>query len=1190
MGIMNKASRFVGPLVLPKISYQKRIIDTYTHFYLSEAVERQTVLYESRDGKSLTDSPFAIFQHLLKTDKKKEYTHYWVVTPGVELKKIQDTYQEHDNVHFILRNSDDYLKWLAKAEYLINNSTFQGFVTIKEEQTYINTWHGTPLKTMGFDIPGNPANAKNVVRNFFMADYLISPNPHTTKMFVDSYRLKNNYPGKIIEAGYPRIDQTFQTTKQEMYQQLNSLGVEIEEDKPIMLYSPTIKEGSLTPGTEQVAKIHAEMSRVREKFDEEFQVLIKVHPFLYQEAKDYPEIVPYLIPDVVDTNQLLAVTDCLITDYSSIFFDFLVTDKPIFFYCWDDDLYDNERGKYLTYDELPGPVAFSVEELIQQLEKLPEMEEKYRESYRKFKQDYVPYDDGKVTEKIVEIIFEQKELPKVKILTATQDKKRLLIYPGGLHSNGITSSFLNLLHDIDQSQYEVICFLDDLKSADQITNAGEIPEFVSLLFRFNPPNFTTKENYQDLMLHMNGVKQPDKYPNELYEREVRRLLGHPEVDVAIDFIGYSLHWSKMVLGVKASRYVCYLHSDMKLDQQREVNGRKIHQMNLKGIFSVYHRYDKSVSVSEVINKINQEKLSQYASPEKFVYAENTINPDKILGKIPEPVVKHSVATTTMNQDGQIKVLNQGLPIATARPDTGLGMTQEKIFTEKEIRVLGSFTHEGLTYYKIMAQQLYVGWLEEKYVKLLPVSITTDIMTSYFGKINTVFGDSLYSGPIGLEETELLGSAEWLRNLYVTVEREVQTQVATSIEIKLNDQVVGFLPKNKITYSNQGNWTKGNHPPMKVKLVRQVLKSNNRLHKKVIEKNLVPLPKEIKKIASYLAVSTINKRINLYQQPKESQTSVQWDNQVYVYVNLSCVIEEKTWYQVTLTSGETGFILGEETTLEAIKKEVIVSQGPNPRVCGFLKEEVDVYASEKDILADHRIKVRALQEVEAKEKLITSKQREFFLVDWEGRDLWVQATDLEEVASVVQGVWNAEGMLIPFPDKSKTNIVTTGRLSQEKNQITLIKGFKDFQEEIPNSHLYIIGAGPEENNLKMSIKEFGLEEKVTLLGQVYKPFDFMKECDVFALTSLYEGQSIVLLEALTLGMICLSTDIPACRKVLGDGKYGFLTKSNDAKGVAEGLKQVIEENEKFSTFNAYVYNEKALEQFYNIINEKKPSLS
>ncbi len=105
-------------------------------------------------------------------------------------------------------------------------------------------------------------------------------------------------------------------------------------------------------------KFIADMTYLKEQTGKNFNILIKVHPFLYEQARKFEEVQNILVPDFVDTNDLLSSIDILVTDYSSIFFDFLVTDKPILFYVWDYDNYNEERGRSLADDELPGPISF----------------------------------------------------------------------------------------------------------------------------------------------------------------------------------------------------------------------------------------------------------------------------------------------------------------------------------------------------------------------------------------------------------------------------------------------------------------------------------------------------------------------------------------------------------------------------------------------------------------------------------------------------------------------------------------------------------------------------------------------------------------------------------------------------------------------------------------------------------------
>ena len=93
-------------------------------------------------------------------------------------------------------------------------------------------------------------------------------------------------------------------------------------------------------------------------------MLVKVHPYLYKDALKIKRLKPYLIPDYFDTNEILAIVDLMITDYSSIFFDYLVTNKPIVFYTPDLDEYQSSRGMYIANRDLPGPVVHHIEDVI----------------------------------------------------------------------------------------------------------------------------------------------------------------------------------------------------------------------------------------------------------------------------------------------------------------------------------------------------------------------------------------------------------------------------------------------------------------------------------------------------------------------------------------------------------------------------------------------------------------------------------------------------------------------------------------------------------------------------------------------------------------------------------------------------------------------------------------------------------
>lgn len=174
--------------------------------------------------------------------------------------------------------------------------------------------------------------------------------------------------------------------------------------------------------------------------------------------------------------------------------------------------------------------------------------------------------------------------------------------------------------------------------------------------------------------------------------------------------------------------------------------------------------------------------------------------------------------------------------------------------------------------------------------------------------------------------------------------------------------------------------------------------------------------------------------------------------------------------------------------------------------------------------------------------------------------------------------------IPEFDKNYYNFVNMGRLSPEKNQQVLISAFKKFHEEYPDSRLYILGKGPLEDTLRAHIIELEMTESVFLLGHISTPYNFMKQTDCFVLPSLYEGQPMVLLEALTLGMKILASNIPANINVVGiDETYGLLTEGTSIEAVYNGLVRMRKNDKAFEVFDYREYNQDAINSFYKEIN-------
>lgn len=625
---LSRKYKFIASPILKraKSKYQKKV-NQYAQLYHSTSIKPHQILYQVRDGKSITDSPYAIFLGLNAHETFSNYQHIWVVDHPDTLVFYQEIFKVFQNVSFVIKESNEYLKALTESKFLINNATFPAYFTKKPQQIYINTWHGTPLKHMGFDVKNNLKGSQNTMKNFLASDYMISPNAHTTNIFKHAFKLDGLYSGEILEIGYPRIDLTINTTANEAREYLaEHLNL---KKKPIILYCPTWRGKNVNDPENSLLNIFEEIKLLNQKLPH--QVLVKVHPFVYSKAKEMPELKPYLVPDFLDTNQLMPAVDLMITDYSSIFFDFLVTDKPIVFYVPDLDKYQNERGVYIDLCALPGPVADNIQDVITLVSNESYKDADVQEKYAKFKHNFVNYENGSVTERLIESVFLNQQDTSSKNASHHQ-KEKILLYPGGMKHNGITTSVINLLANINYDKYDVTVFTNNTNNVEQLNNLQSLNDNVRIVLRRGPMIATFKELYQNEFVRQRGIyKSFEKrlYPKALFEREFRKIFGDSQFDYAIDYSGYAMFWSNLVLASGAKKKYILLHSDIKSDMERTVKGKRPHYQNLKGVISLYPYFDKLVSVSEATKKLNQSNFGGLKLKNRHIASRNTINIEKI---------------------------------------------------------------------------------------------------------------------------------------------------------------------------------------------------------------------------------------------------------------------------------------------------------------------------------------------------------------------------------------------------------------------------------------------------------------------------------------------------------------------------------------------------------------------------------
>lgn len=609
----------------------------YPTYYDKCKVDKNVVLYESFYGKGMTCGPKAIFDELKSRPECKDLMHVWVVDDDKSkawLEKIGE-YKSTLNVTFVKIKSRAYYKYLATAGYLINNSTFPPCFTKKPEQVYVNTWHGIPLKLMGYEMPNGNIEVANTERNFLQASYLLSPNSHHTNMYTKSYKLNGIFEGKIIETGQARTDTIFKSDRDLVLDKLINAGIAIDKNKKIVMYAPTWKGENFNRAEVNAGEYVAFYNEVISS-SKNVQVLIKPHQVVYNKLKNNAELSGCLVAPSFDTNEILSAVDVLVSDYSSIYFDFLVTGRPILFYIPDVDEYKETRGIYEAVSKLPGPATDNIDELCGWISDIQNAVSSYKQVYDELKSSMCKYDDGHVSKRIVDAIW-GGDFSNVNIIETKTEKKKIFIALGRALQNGITHSFLSLLNNMDYEKFDVTAYLYEAVASDQVVRMNQINPNVRVLVRTSY-TFATRWELIKLVIGMafnvKGVFRK-VLPDEYFARQAKRLAGDARFDSVVEFCGYSPIMAMVLPKLNTKKTAIWMHNDLIADANRKVNHKKPLKKKMAMIFNLYDDWDRLVSCSHSVMEVNKKNLSRAGIEDKFSFAKNTINYRRVLDSLEE---------------------------------------------------------------------------------------------------------------------------------------------------------------------------------------------------------------------------------------------------------------------------------------------------------------------------------------------------------------------------------------------------------------------------------------------------------------------------------------------------------------------------------------------------------------------------
>lgn len=625
------------------------------------SVNTKKVLLQSKYGDDLGGNIFYLMKELVENHIGYKVYLAYKATNKDKYQKILSNYGIK-NVTLVEIHKPYYWYLLATCKYLINDTTFHPLFIKKKEQVYLNTWHGTPLKKMGFDMAQTGYVSGNIQRNFLASNYLLYPNRFMRDVMIESYRLKNLFTGSVILEGYPRNSVLMNGDRRTLLRK--KLGV---DNLHVTAYMPTWRGNEDRNKVQQhINDIIRYLEEIDCKLEQDQLFYVKLHPFIGNriDFSQYNKIKAF--PNNMETYDFLSATDCLVTDYSSVMFDYACSKRNIVLFTYDEEEYLEDRGMYIDLKQLPFGQVKNVNDLIVKI--------KNGEDYTKdlFIKAIVELENNDSAKRILNTVLKNENECHLEQLKC-DGKENVFVFVDGLVKNGITSAVFNLLNSVDTNKrnYFAVFRRNGIKAQkdklmDIPNNIGllSIENFEKTVFELIACFFYYKFNFNNKIIKY--------YVNECYKRMFCKYYGNIQGDSFIQFIGYSRETLQMFM--HADKKFVFVHSDMK----RELTGKT--NQHKDTLVTSYRQYDKVVGVSERTANIAKEVAGGIG---RYCVVHNCFDYKSILDKANKNIVfDKDTECTTWNVKGL-----EGLLSSSGKKIITIG----RFSKEKEhIRLLDAF--------------------------------------------------------------------------------------------------------------------------------------------------------------------------------------------------------------------------------------------------------------------------------------------------------------------------------------------------------------------------------------------------------------------------------------------------------------------------------------------------------------------
>ncbi|MGX5653998.1 CDP-glycerol glycerophosphotransferase family protein [Geodermatophilus nigrescens] len=336
------------------------------------------------------DNPRALYEGMLARGVDAEHT--WLCTADTA-----PTYPA--GVRTVEYRTPAAVEALAEADLVVANDCMSMEWTKSPGTTYLQTWHGTPLKRIHHDAPPRPGWLDAADRDVARWDLLLSPNPPSTERLRKAF----GFSGEVLETGYPRNDVLSGPDRDRLRAETRTrLGV--PEGTTAVLYAPTWRDDLVLddPGGPGF-RLPLDLADLTARRGGDTVLLVRLHSIVQGRLGQLPEGVVD-VTDEPDPAALYLAADVLVTDYSSVMFDFAVTGRPVLLYAYDLEHYrDGLRGFYEDVEELaPGPLLRTSREVVDTLGRLDEVTRAYGDRLRAFRETWCSLEDGHATDRVLD--------------------------------------------------------------------------------------------------------------------------------------------------------------------------------------------------------------------------------------------------------------------------------------------------------------------------------------------------------------------------------------------------------------------------------------------------------------------------------------------------------------------------------------------------------------------------------------------------------------------------------------------------------------------------------------------------------------------------------------------------------------------------------------------------------------------